>query len=192
MSQKLTIDSGVKPRRRMPDMVSMRGSSQPSTMASLTSWLSLRLLVSEVLELQARELGLLGPRRRFEVVENPVVERAVILEFERAQRVGHALDRIRQSVGEIVQRVDAPVVAGIVMGDVADAVQHRVAQVDVGRGHVDLGAQHVFAVGILVVFMSSNSCRFSSTLRSRYGLSTPGSVRVPRLARISSALWLST
>jgi len=47
MSQKVTIDSGVKPRRRIPEMVSMRGSSQPLTCPSVTSWLSLRLLVSE-------------------------------------------------------------------------------------------------------------------------------------------------
>jgi hypothetical protein len=32
---------------------------------------------------------------------------------------------------------------------VADAVDGRVAQVDVGRGHVDLGAQDVGAVGEL-------------------------------------------
>ena len=30
-----------------------------------------------------------------------------------------------------------------------DPVQHRVAQVDVGRGHVDFGAQHPRPVGEL-------------------------------------------
>jgi hypothetical protein len=33
---------------------------------------------------------------------------------------------------------------------------------------------------------------FSAALRLRYGESLPGWVSVPRLARISSALWLST
>ena len=42
------------------------------------------------------------------------------------------------------------------------------------------------------VRICSSSSRFSSTLRSRYGLFVPGSVSVPRLARIASASWLST
>ena len=112
----------------------------------------LALAGQRILELQPRKLDLDRPRRGFEVVENPVVERAMIFEFERAKRMGDALDRIRQAVGEIVQRVDTPVVAGIVMGDVPNPVQHRVAHLDVGRIHVDLRAQHVFAVGVLVVF----------------------------------------
>ena len=40
--------------------------------------------------------------------------------------------------------------------------------------------------------MRRNRSRFSSTLRSRNGLFLPGSVSVPRLARISSWLWSST
>ncbi len=57
--------------------------------------------------------------------------------------------RVRQRVRVVVHRIDAPRVAGAVVVGVADAVQHRIAQVDVGRGHVDLGAQHVGAVGEL-------------------------------------------
>ncbi len=37
-----------------------------------------------------------------------------------------------------------------------------------------------------------NSARFSSGGRSRNGESRPGSTSVPRIARISSADWLST
>ncbi len=40
--------------------------------------------------------------------------------------------------------------------------------------------------------MRANRSRFSSTGRSRYGLAVPGSVSVPRCARISSAVRLST
>ncbi|MNX80473.1 hypothetical protein D3C86_1121350 [compost metagenome] len=50
---------------------------------------------------------------------------------------------------EVVHRVDAPRIAGAVVMGVADAVEHRVAQHDVRRGHVDLGAQHVLAVAVL-------------------------------------------
>ncbi len=71
------------------------------------------------------------------------------LELERADGVGDALDRVRLPVREVVRRVDAPGVARARMLGVEDAVQHRVAQVDVGRGHVDLRAQHTRAVGEL-------------------------------------------
>ena len=49
-------------------------------------------------------------------------------------------------MGEVVQRVDAPLVAGAGMGGVQDPVEHRVAQVDVRRGHVDLRPEHLGAV----------------------------------------------
>src|SRR5690606_27014796 len=48
-----------------------------------------------------------------------------------------------------VHGVDAPLVAGVVVLGVLDAVDGRVAQVDVGAGHVDPGAQHHGAVGVL-------------------------------------------
>ena len=53
------------------------------------------------------------------------------------------------AVRVVVHRVDAPGVAGAVVGGVPDAVEQRVAQVHVGRRHVDLRAQHVRAVGEL-------------------------------------------
>ena len=99
-----------------------------------------------VREVQARELVLVRLGRHRQVLEEPVVERAVHLELERADRVRDALDRVRQPVGEVVHRVDAPGVAGAVVLRVQDAVEHRVAQVDVGRRHVDLRAQDARAV----------------------------------------------
>ena len=63
------------------------------------------------------------------------------LEFERADRVGHALDGVGLAVREVVGRVDGPRVAGPRVRRVHDAVQDRVAQVDVRRGHVDPGPQ---------------------------------------------------
>ena len=47
---------------------------------------------------------------------------------------------------EVVHRVDAPLVAGAVMGGMADAVDGGVAHHDIGGSHVDLGAQNVLAV----------------------------------------------
>ena len=95
-----------------------------------------------------------GRREQAEVgepLEQPVVERPLILEFQRAQRVRDVLQRVGLAVREVVHRIDAPLVAGAVVMRMADAVDHRVAQVDVGRGHVDLAPQHVRAVGKLAV-----------------------------------------
>ena len=77
----------------------------------------------------------------------PVVERAVVFEFQRADGVRDAFDGIGLAVRVVVHGVDAPRVAGAVVLGVQDAVHHRVAQVEVGRGHVDLGAQGAGAVG---------------------------------------------
>ena len=43
----------------------------------------------------------------------------MVLELERAQRVGDALDGVALPVGEVVERVDAPLVAGPVVRDLA-------------------------------------------------------------------------
>ena len=105
-------------------------------------------------EVEARELDLLRQRAREvafagERVEQPVVERTLVLELERAHRVRDVLDRVLDRVGEGVHRVDAPGVAGAMVGGVADAVDRRVTQVDVGARHVDLRAQDVGAFGEL-------------------------------------------
>ena len=73
----------------------------------------------------------------------------MILELERAERVRDVLERIGRRVREVVHRVDAPRVAGAVVMRAPDAVEHRIAQVDVRRRHVDLRAQHERAVGKL-------------------------------------------
>ncbi len=86
-----------------------------------------------------------------QVLDEPVVERPVSLELERADRVGDALDRVGLAVREVVGRVDAPGVAGARVRGVDDPVEDRVAQVDVRRGHVDPGAQHARPVGELAL-----------------------------------------
>jgi hypothetical protein len=100
-------------------------------------------------DVEPRELILPRPRRRREIVEEPVVERPVILEFERAQRMGDVLDRVRLAVREVVGRIDAPRCSGAGMLGVENAIERRVAQIDVAGRHVDLGAQHARAVGKL-------------------------------------------
>jgi hypothetical protein len=98
-------------------------------------------------QIEPRELPLDRPAREAgDVVHQPVVERAVVLELQRAEGVGDALDGIAQGMRVVIHRIHAPGVAGAVMLGVEDAVDDRIAHVDVGMRHVDLGAQRAFAV----------------------------------------------
>ena len=70
----------------------------------------------------------------------------MVSELERAQRVADALDGIGLAVRKIVAGIDRPCCAGARMLGVQDAVEDRIAEVDVARRHVDLGAEHASAV----------------------------------------------
>ena len=52
-------------------------------------------------------------------------------------------------MGEIIERIDAPSIAGSVMGRMEDAVNDRVSHDHIRRSHVDLRAKYLLAVGIL-------------------------------------------
>ncbi|MCY1172027.1 hypothetical protein D9M73_121530 [compost metagenome] len=108
--------------------------------------LELALAGDGVVQVQAAELVLARVGRHRQVLEEPLVQRTVAFELQGADRVGDAFDGVRLTVGEVVVGVDAPLVAGLVVMSVADAVHDRVAQVHVRRGHVDLGPQHACAV----------------------------------------------
>ncbi len=96
-------------------------------------------------EVQAGELDL--PRREdARALQAPVVERAVRLELEGADRVRDLLDRVRERVGVVVHRVDAPLLGRAVVGGVTDPVEDRVAHVHVRRLDVDPGAEDVLPV----------------------------------------------
>ncbi len=56
------------------------------------------------------------------MLENPVVNLAIVLELKRAERMRNAFDRVFERVREVVHRIDAPVVARAVMMRVFDAV----------------------------------------------------------------------
>ena len=105
-----------------------------------------RVVDAEAAELDLARLGGDG-----HVVHDPVVQRTVILILQRAETVRDALERVLNRVREVVHRVDAPLVALTVMLDIADAVEHRVAHVEVAAREIDLRAQRVFALGELAV-----------------------------------------
>ena len=71
----------------------------------------------------------------------------MVFELQSAQRMGNRLQRITNTVREVIHRINAPVIARALMGSVADTVNHRVAQINIRRGHIDLQPQHVFALG---------------------------------------------
>ena len=83
------------------------------------------------------------------VLHDPVVQRPVILEFQRAERMRDALDRVLDRMSEVIHRVDAPFIPCILMRQMRDPVEDRVPHIDVGRRHIDLRAEHHRAVGIL-------------------------------------------
>ena len=98
-------------------------------------------------QLEACELGLVRPvARQGQLFEEPVVQRAMTVELEGAQRVGRALDGIALAVRPVVGGVDDPRVARAVMMATPDAVHDGVTQLHVLVLHVDLGAQHHRAV----------------------------------------------
>src|SRR5690606_15054865 len=75
--------------------------------------------------------------------------RALVFELQGADGVGDVFVRILDRVGEGVHRVDAPLVAGVVVLGMAHALDRGVTQIDVGGGHIDLGTQHGGAIGQL-------------------------------------------
>ena len=62
-----------------------------------------------------------------------------------------ALKRILNRVREVVHRIHAPLVAEMIVGDVTDAVDDRIAEMDIRRRHVNLRANAPFAVRILAI-----------------------------------------
>ncbi|MNC04138.1 hypothetical protein D3C75_515710 [compost metagenome] len=79
--------------------------------------------------------------RNSDVIQHPVVQATVVLEFQRTQGVRNAFQRIRNAVGEVVHRVDAPLAAGLVVVGKLDTVNNRIAHDDKRRSHVDFRTQ---------------------------------------------------
>ena len=63
--------------------------------------------------------------------------------------MSHPLQIIADGMRVVVHGIDAPLIARAVMGGAQNPINYGVAQIDVGRGHVDLRAQTFFAVGVL-------------------------------------------
>ena len=88
---------------------------------------------------------------KFSFPHDPVVQRAVVLKFQRAQRVRDMLDGILDGMRIVVHRIDAPRIACIVVMHMRHSVQDRIPHVHIGTGHIDLGAECLLAVRKLAV-----------------------------------------
>ena len=76
----------------------------------------LPLAHDRVAQAQAGELELVRQRpRQIQVLQDPVIQRPVHFELQRADAVGDAFDVIAQAMRKIVHRVDAPSVPGVVV-----------------------------------------------------------------------------
>src|SRR3954465_11837191 len=73
----------------------------------------------------------------------------MVLEFQRAERMGNALNGVRLSMREVIAGINRPGVPGARVVGMQNAVETRITQIDVAGRHVDLGAQHAGAVGKL-------------------------------------------
>ncbi|BAF61048.1 hypothetical protein PTH_2866 [Pelotomaculum thermopropionicum SI] len=85
-------------------------------------------------------------------VKHPVVQRAVVFKLQGADGVGNPLNGIRYGMGKIIHGINAPFVSRPVVGCVHNAVEHRVAHVQIAGGHVDLRPEHPRTVGELARF----------------------------------------
>ena len=70
----------------------------------------------------------------------------MIFKLQRAKRVRDPLDGIRLAMSVVVHRINAPFIAGTMMLGVQDSVHHGIAQVEIGRGHINLRAKNARAI----------------------------------------------
>ena len=100
-----------------------------------------------VVDAKAGKLDLTGTGRQLTVVDDPVIQGAVRLKLQGTQAVGDTLQRILNGVGKVVHGIDAPFVALPVVAHVVDAVDHRVAHIEIAAGQIDPGPQRHGPVG---------------------------------------------
>lgn len=105
----------------------------------------LALAGEDVLDIQASEFDLPWFAGNGQVFDEPIVERAVELEFQRTQAVCNPLDRIALAMGEIVCGVDFPLVARSVVMGVQNAIENRVSKIEIGAAHIYLRSQNSLA-----------------------------------------------
>ena len=75
----------------------------------------------------------------------------MILELKGADGVCNLFDRVLNGMRKVIHGVDTPLVAGVLVGEVCNAVDDRIPHVDVRGSHVNLCAKYLLAVRILAL-----------------------------------------
>lgn len=129
-------------------------------------------------QIEPGEFRLAGAAGDGTVVDDPVVKGAVVFEFQGAKGVGDVFVGVFQRVGEVVHRIDAPSVAGVVVLCEHDAVEDGIPHVHVGGRHVDFGTEDGFSFGNLTIFHGGETFHifFDGTVAERRFLSGCGDV----------------
>ena len=114
------------------------------------------------------------------VFQQPIVVRALILEFERADRVRNLLQCVFEWMGVAIKRVNAPLVTGAMVMSAFDAINRWIAQIDIGGTHIDPGAQNVGTICVLsIAHFTKQAEIFRDTTRAKRRIFTLFSERAP-------------
>ncbi len=100
-------------------------------------------------EIQSGEFDLLRTMWSVGFGNDPIVEGAVILKLQGADRVRDSFDGIRQGVCKVIRGIDAPCGPCPIVSGVSDPIEDRVPQIDVWGAHIDFGAQDMGSIGKL-------------------------------------------
>ena len=92
------------------------------------------------------KLNLSGMVGNGNVFYDPVVQGAVILEFQGTETVGNTFQSILNRMRKIIHGIDTPLITLAVMMHMADSVNYRVTHVEITGGKIDLSTE-----GILVI-----------------------------------------
>ncbi|MBA7685380.1 hypothetical protein ES703_93803 [subsurface metagenome] len=99
-----------------------------------------------IAEIKTSELDLLWMTINVQFVKYPVVQRAIILKFQRTNGMCDAFDGIRETMGKIVRRINAPFVVSSVMRFMSNAIEDRIPHIQIWRGHINFCSKHVRAI----------------------------------------------
>src|SRR5439155_25765258 len=83
----------------------------------------------------------------------------IYFEFQGADRMRDPFNVIAQAMSEIVQWIDAPFIAGMMMLGVADAIEHWIAQ---DRKSTRLNSSHVGISYAVFCLQKNTFCRLAS------------------------------
>ena len=87
---------------------------------------------------QSCKLDLTGLRGYGYILDDPVIQRSVCLKLERAEGVCDTFKCIFDRVREVIHRIDAPLVTGVVVTHVVDTVDRRITHIEVAGSQIDL------------------------------------------------------